>query len=289
MFQHVVIVGPGLIGGSLGMALRARRLAGKVVGVGHRRESLKKAVQAGAIDSGTLNLQSAVRDADLVVLATGVGVIPRQAAEAAPCMKKGAILTDVGSAKGSVCRAVEEALSGPPKSDVRFVGGHPLAGSEQRGIGAARRDLFRGAVCILTPSPRTDPDRSALAAVRAMWEDAGCAVTEMSPKKHDKLLAQISHLPHAAAVCLINAVPDDALRLAARGFLDTTRVASGDPALWADICIANRRALRGALTALSREMKKFACAADARDAGAILKILRRAKERRDAKLWDDGD
>jgi prephenate dehydrogenase len=303
MFDKLVIVGPGLIGGSLGLAVREKGLARRIVGVGRRKESLAQAMELGAVDETSLDLESAAAEADLLVLATGVETIARQAAAALPRMRKGALLTDVGSAKAAICRSVEKALEsnlakgssaarreGAPlgtlrKVDqVRFVGGHPMAGSERRGIGSARADLFRGAVCILTPTPGTDPDGAGLEIIRELWEAVGCRVREMTPEAHDRLIAQISHLPHVVAACLVNAASDEALDLAASGFLDTTRVASGEPALWVEICLANREALLAALAALGQEMNVLARALNSGDAKALEALLARAKSRRDGRL-----
>ncbi len=282
MFQRVVIVGPGLIGGSLGIALRAAGLAGRVVGVGHRQESLDAALELGAVDEATFDLEGAVADADLVVLAVSVGRIPELASRAAPQMKNGAVLTDVGSVKAPICSAVEALLRTPSRPRVRFVGGHPLAGSEKRGVRAARSDLFRDALCILTPSRVTDPDGTALSRVRDMWQAVGCRVRELPPELHDELVAEISHLPHVVAACLINAVSDGALDLAGSGFADTTRVASGDPGLWRDICMANSRAVDKALHTFAEQVRTFRKALASGDADAIDDCLRGAKERRDA-------
>ena len=285
MFDKLVIVGPGLIGGSLGMAVREKGLARRVVGVGRRRESLARAVELGAVDETSLDLESAVAEADLVVLATGVELIAQQAAVVLPRMPRGALLTDVGSAKGTICRSIARAFSATSAAErVRFVGGHPMAGSERRGVVSARADLFRGAVCILTPTPITDPDGAALEIVRELWKAVGCHVHVMSPEAHDRLIAQISHLPHAAAACLVNAASDEALDLAASGFLDTTRVASGEPALWVEICMANREALLAALAALGQEMNVLARALNSGDARALEALLARAKSRRDGRL-----
>ena len=285
MFDRLVIVGPGLIGGSLGLAVRTKGLARRVVGVGRRRESLAQAVQLGAVDETSLDLESAAAEADLVVLTTGVEMIAQQAASVLPRMRKGALLTDVGSAKAAICRSVERIFSASTAAEkVRFVGGHPMAGSERRGIGSARADLFRGAVCILTPTPSTDPDGAGLEIVRDLWEAVGCRVREMAPEAHDRLTAQISHLPHAAAACLVNAASDEALDLAASGFLDTTRVASGEPALWVEICMANREALLAALAALGGRLNDFAQALQSGDAKTLEALLARAKSRRDGRL-----
>jgi prephenate dehydrogenase len=289
MFDKLLIVGPGLIGGSLGMAVREKGLARRVVGVGRRRESLARAVELGAVDETSLDLEAAAAGADLVVLATGVEMIAQQAAAVLPRMRKGALLTDVGSAKAAICRSVERVFSASASAEnVRFVGGHPMAGSERRGIGSARADLFRGAVCILTPTPRTDPDGVALGIVRDLWEAVGCRVREMPPEEHDRLIAQISHLPHAAAACLVNAASDEALDLAASGFLDTTRVASGEPALWVAICMANREALLAALAALGGRLNDFARALQSGDAKTLEALLARAKSRRDGQFNHPG-
>jgi prephenate dehydrogenase len=283
MFDRLVIVGPGLIGGSLGMAARKKRLARRIVGVGRRRESLARAVQLGAVDEASLDLESAAAEADLVVLATGVETIAQQAAAVLPRMRKGALLTDVGSAKATICRSVEKVFSASAAEEVRFVGGHPMAGSERRGIGSARADLFQGAVCILTPTPSTDPGGAALEIVRSLWKAVGCRVREMTPEEHDRLIAQISHLPHVAAACLVNAASDEALDLAASGFLDTTRVASGEPALWVAICMANREALLAALAALGGRLDDFMRALRSGDAKTLEALLARAKSKRDGK------
>lgn len=285
-FEKVVIVGPGLIGGSLGMALRRDRLAGELIGVGHRESSLDRAQRRGAIDEGTLDMAEAVTDAGLVVLATRVGKIIESAREVIPHMKTGALLTDVGSVKRAICKAVAQAVERSGRSDIRFVGAHPLAGSEQRGIDAARGDLFRGALCLLTPEPGTDPSGTGLAEVRALWQAVGCRVKQLPPDVHDRLLAEISHLPHAVAACLIQAVSEDALALAGRGFMDTTRVASGDPGLWLDICTANGDTLVAALRGLAAQVNAFADELAAGNTEAILKRLTNAKVRRDARLHE---
>jgi prephenate dehydrogenase len=282
MFDRLVIVGPGLIGGSLGLAVRGNGLARRIVGVGRRIESLAQAVDLGAVDEMSFDLESAVAEADLVLLATDVETIPRQAAEVLPHLKKRALLTDVGSAKAAICRSVEAAFStSTTAGGIRFVGGHPMAGSERRGISSARADLFRGATCILTPTPATDPGGAGLKAIRGLWEAVGCRVRQMSPEAHDRLIAQISHLPHLAAACLVNAASDEALDLAASGFLDTTRVASGEPAMWVAICLANREALLAALAALGGRLDDFARALESGDAKALEALLARAKSRRD--------
>lgn len=287
-FGHVVIIGPGLIGGSLGLALRSGGLARRVTGVGHRSATLEEGVRVGALDDFTLHAPEHAASADVIVLATSVDLIRKQAAELLPLMKAGAVMTDVGSVKGSICSGVEHLFASPHPPRARFVGGHPLAGSEKRGIAAARADLFHRALCILTPSDRTDPGGEGRSTVRALWESVGCVVREMTPATHDRVLAEISHLPHAAAACLVNAVSDEAHHVAARGFLDTTRVASGDPTLWTEICLANRESLGRSLRALAREANGLADALETGDAEAVTRLLARAKHRRDALEHKNG-
>ena len=277
----VVIVGPGLIGGSVGLGLRQAGAADRIVGVGHRASSLQKAQEMGAIHEGTLALEEAVPGAEIVMLATRVGLIAEMAAKAAPLMPAGGILTDVGSTKGRVTEQIEAMLA---ETDVGFVGAHPIAGSERRGIGAAQADLFQNALCIVTRTPNTDPNR--LAKVTALWETLGAKVSVMTPEQHDKTLAQISHVVHLAAVALVNSADEAALAHAARGFLDTTRVASGDPALWRDICLSNDNQLAAALRAMTGALDEFARALERGDADALLDLLDRAKRRRDGLLND---
>jgi prephenate dehydrogenase len=288
-FERVTLIGPGLIGGSLGLALKARGLAGTVRGVGRRQVSMDKALAAGAVDEATLDAEAGVAGADLVVLCTSVGRIRRQLRELVPHMKAGALVTDVGSVKGAICATAAETLAVHGKPGMRFVGGHPLAGSERRGVDAAHGDLFVGATCILTPSEETDPGGDGLQAVRAMWEGVGAVAATFSPQVHDALLAQISHLPHVAAAALVNAASDEALPLAATGFRDTTRIASGDPGLWVDICLANRRAMLEALERLDAELEGFRSAVDAGDAETLARLFTAAKRRRDARYGETQD
>jgi len=286
MFQNVVIVGPGLIGGSLGLAMKENGLAERIVGVGHRTSSLDRARAMGAIDEGTLDLVAAVGEADLVVLAASVQLICEHASTAVGRMKDGAILTDVGSVKQAICDGVRDALDARSEGTVRFVGAHPLAGSEQRGIQAARGDLYQDALCVLTPTGETDGD--ARTRVRQLWEAVGCRVVEYAPEVHDRMLAQISHLPHVVAACLVNTASDDAIELAAGGFMDTTRVASGDAALWRDICLLNRKALAESLRDFGEVFHRFAQAVENGDAKAVEDELARAKTRRDDRMPSKG-
>jgi prephenate dehydrogenase len=219
-----------------------------------------------------------------VILAAGLGKIMEHIRALIPHMKPGALLTDVGSVKAAVCEVACEVIEGLDPPRIRFVGGHPLAGSEQRGIDAARADLFDGATCILTPPVETDPDGTALTALRLMWESVGCRVKEFSPEVHDRLLAEVSHLPHVVAAALIGAASDQALPLAATGFADTTRVASGNAALWVDVCLANRKELLAALATMQVQLSEFTTVLRSGDATALEALFQAAKQQRDTRF-----
>jgi len=248
-FRTVAIVGVGLLGGSLGLALRAQHLARRVVGVARRQATLDRAVALGAIDEGTLDVRAGVAEAELVVLATPVGAMVELARAAADAMPRGALLTDVGSTKAQLVRQLEEVAG----SRLRYVGSHPMAGSEKRGVDEATAGLFDGALCFVTPTPRTD--RRALAAVTELWQALGARVRRLDPAEHDRLLALASHLPHLAAAALVNALPPEALACGGAGLRDTTRVASGDPRLWADVSLQNRERILDALARFEQQTR----------------------------------
>jgi prephenate dehydrogenase len=243
LVPKLAIIGVGLIGGSLSLALKAAGVVGEVVGIGRGLANLEKALELGVVDSYTQDPVAGVADADLVFLATPVLTLTEMAARVLPHMKPGSVLTDGGSVKGSVARAIEPLV--PP--GIHFVPGHPIAGTENSGAEAAFATLYRGRRCILTPTFRTDP--GALQLVRRVWETAGSEVVEMDVEKHDRILGAISHLPHMVAYSLVNAVrsydryEENILEYSAGGFRDFTRIASSDPTMWRDIALTNREAL----------------------------------------------
>jgi prephenate dehydrogenase len=242
-WPRLTVVSPGLIGGSIARGARARRLAREVVVVARHDAALRAALDAGAADVGTTDLAAGVAGAALVVLCAPVGALPGLIRGAWPYLAPGAVLTDAGSVKRSV---VEAALACPVRPGVTFVGGHPMAGSERSGFEASDPDLFDGRLALLTPTP--DTPEAAVATVTALWEALGSTVRRLSAEAHDHLVAQISHLPHLAAYALVAAAEGDALPLAGRGFVDTTRIAASAEALWADIFRENRGPLLGALS-----------------------------------------
>lgn len=274
-FKQVTIVGLGLIGGSLGMAVRRQRLAREVIGLSRSRSTVRRAKQRGAIDEGTTDPRGAVRDAELVVIATPVDTIIPYAMRLARLMRPGSVLTDVGSTKAHIVEALERRLPG----EIPFVGAHPLAGSERRGLTAASAQLFDGSICIVTPTARTD--RRAVKTLRQFWSPLVRQVVTMRPRQHDRVLAGISHLPHLVAYSLVRSV-NDAQPRPPQSFLDMTRIAQSDPALWDDIFLTNRAELLAALRRFERELHRVrACLARGRGA-SLHRWLAGAKAKRDA-------
>ena len=281
LFGKVAIIGVGLIGGSVGLAIKKKRAAGEVVGVFRRKSTLKKALRRKAVDSGTLNLKIGVSDADLIILASPVHLIPRLAKEAGRYAKAGALITDVGSTKQWIVGEVEKSVDG--LRGIRFVGSHPMAGSERTGVEFAREDLLDRSPCIVTKTPRTD--LKALNKIVKFWTALGASVKVMSPEEHDRSAAFISHLPHLAAYSLAGAVPERDLAYAAEGFKDTTRVASSDPALWADIFLTNKKELIKASKAFEGYYKKVVKVLSKGDRSGVRKKLQAAKAKRDKCVY----
>jgi prephenate dehydrogenase len=272
---RVAIFGPGLIGGSVAMALQG---AGSVTVWARNRGTLDDVLRRGLADRAETDPSAAVRDASLVVLCTPVGSMEGIAGAFASSLAPGALVTDAGSVKGTVTGRLGAILGN------RFVGAHPMAGSERSGIGAARADLFRGAPCIVTPAETHDP--SAVATVEKFWSLLGCRITRMSPWEHDRVVARISHLPHALAFSLVNLVidtlPGNAQDLCGGSFRDATRVASSDPSLWTGIFEENRTELAASLREMAKLLTSLASALGRDDRDSLLDFLTRAKEHRDS-------
>lgn len=240
-YSKVAILGPGLLGGSIALALRERQLAAEISLYGRSEQSLEGARKAGVTGSLHTDPQRAVEDAELVIFCTPIGVMPELAERILPALDPFAVVTDVGSVKGCVVKEMEAILHGR----ARWVGSHPMAGSEQAGFAAARADLFKGSVAIVTPNETTDPQAVEIAS--ALWTQLGCRIITLDPALHDQLVAQISHLPHLVAAALVQSASEASLALIGNGFRDTTRVAAGPPAMWTDILLSNREALGSVL------------------------------------------
>jgi cyclohexadieny/prephenate dehydrogenase len=272
----LTVVGVGLIGGSIGLAARQRQVARRVLGVGRCRESLDRAIALGAIAEGFVDPVPAVRGADLVILCTPVDHIAAQAVHLAYHCRPGTLLTDAGSTKSAIVRAVETRLP----AGVRFVGSHPLAGSEKRGVEHGDADLFLDRMTVVTRTEHTDG--AALEQVSAFWRELGSRVRVMSPEEHDWALAQTSHLPHLLASALAGILPHELTELAATGFRDTTRIAAGDPSLWTSILSQNRVAVLDALARLRQRLDLFQQALEIDNVQQLDFLLATAKGRRDA-------
>ena len=262
----LAVVGVGLIGGSIGLAARIRRVAGRVVGVDPDAAGLARAAARGAIDAAA-GLDSAAGEADLIVVCTPVDVLAGHILAAAARCRPGTVLTDTGSIKSAVVAAVEGRL--PP--GVTFVGGHPLAGSDKQGAAHSDAEMFQKRNVVLTPIPSTEP--SALKTVRHFWQALGAQVITLSPDEHDRALARTSHLPHLASAALAGTLSPDLSSLTATGFRDTTRIAAGDPALWAAILLANRDPVLSALAPFEDRLARFRAALEAGDRPALLALL----------------
>jgi len=285
MYDTVAIIGAGLIGGSIGKALLQRNLAHRVVGIGRRESSLKRARNAGAVTDTTTRIAWGVKRAEVVVVCTPVECIADHVLEAATGCHTGTLITDGGSIKQPIIDAVAAAkhprLAAPARhGDVAFVGSHPLAGSEKTGPQHAHGDLFEGRTCIVTPTRQTSPDR--LEQTVSFWRAMGAQVDTMTPNRHDAVVAQISHLPHAVVAALAAATSPANVDFAGTGWLDTTRVASGDVELWRQILSGNRQHVLKALDKFGKVLSSLRDALEQEDDQAVQRILQDGKDRRDA-------
>jgi len=276
--RSVTVVGVGLLGGSIGLALRAGDFDGLITGVGRRQSSLDEALLVGAVDTVTLDPAEGVANADLVVLATPVGAFDRILKLIKPAVKDGCIVTDVGSTKRQVVQTGERTLGrGGP-----FVGSHPMAGTENKGPMFSRADLFTGATCIVTPTAHTPAKR--VTVVETLWRVLGMRTLRMSPADHDKAVARVSHLPQVLASLLVRLPTDGDLEVAASGFRDATRLASSDPEMWRDILMTNRATIGRTISAFRKELDKLEALIKTGDAVAIEKFFALAKRRRDTTI-----
>jgi len=266
------------LGGSIGLAVKHRINGCKIVGYGHRPAALQAALKMGAIDEAYDEPGPAVRDADLVILCTPVGVIGPMLEQICPELAQGAIVTDVGSTKRHIVDAGEALLP----AGTHFVGSHPMAGSEKRGVEFAREDLFDRALCITTPTSRTNSQ--ALDSVTSFWKRLGMRSMRLSPEDHDRILADVSHLPHVLAAALISIQEDVALDLCGKGFLDVTRIASGASGLWRDILQDNSDNVRRSVAKLVEHLRELEVLLEAGQSEALERWLVTAAERRKKAL-----
>ncbi len=279
--KRLALIGVGLIGGSLARALREAEAVEQVIGCGRGRENLLQALELGVIDGWTHHISEAVQGADMIFLAIPLGAMEAAFAQMNGHLADNAVITDGGSSKASVVAAAKAAFGDVPAD---LVPGHPIAGTERNGVEASFAELYRQRTVILTPLEHTDA--GAIARVRAMWRACGAQVTEMTVSHHDEVLAATSHLPHMLAFGLVDTLSrmkqnDEIFRYAAGGFRDFTRIASSNPVMWRDICVANGGPLSKMLAAFAEEMSDLAEAISRGDGAHLLEIFERAKAARD--------
>jgi prephenate dehydrogenase len=271
-FGRVVVFGVGLIGGSFALALKAAGQAGEIVGFGRTLAALTRAVELGVIDRIGVNAGQEVADADLVLLATPVGGVSAILARIAPYLHDDIVITDGGSTKGDVVAAAREHLG---ENVARFVPAHPIAGAENSGVAAARADLFHGKRLVLTPLPENPA--LAVAKVRSAWAWCGADICELTPERHDRVFAAVSHLPHLLAFALVSELAerensDEYFGFAASGFRDFTRIAASHPEMWRDVCLSNRDAIADELDRYTARLSDLRSAIERGD-GAALETL----------------
>ncbi len=282
--RRLCIIGVGLIGGSLARALRQAGQVDEVIGCGRGLANLERAVELGVIDRFETDPAQAVVGATMVLLAVPLGAMEQIMAAIAPALEPECIVTDGGSAKASVEYAARSQLG---SALPRFVPGHPIAGTENSGVEASFPDLYRGRKVILTPLEETDPE--ALASVRTMWEACGARVSCMSVAHHDEVLAATSHMPHVLAFALVDTLSrwgdrDEIFAYAAGGFRDFTRIASSDPLMWRDICLANHESVVAALERYTDDLMRMTEAVRQRDGDALEHAFRNARDARERFL-----
>ncbi len=276
LFRRISIVGVGLIGGSIGLAIKKKKIAAEVTGIGRRRSSIAKAVKLGAVSSATLDVKKGVEKSDLIIVCTPVNIAVSKIKECARYAKPGAVIMDVTSVKAPI---VEKAEAVCRKNKIFFVGAHPMAGLEESGVSAAKADLFKGAVCIITPTKSTNP--KAFSKVRRFWSLLGSKIEIMPAGKHDAAVALISHLPHLIAYTICACADAESLKLAGPGFKDMTRIAKSNPVMWHDIFMANKKGIIESKNAFDREMNNLKNFISKGNSKSLFKTLSAAKRKRD--------
>ncbi|MDI6758611.1 MAG: prephenate dehydrogenase/arogenate dehydrogenase family protein [Candidatus Omnitrophota bacterium] len=270
LFNKIAIIGVGLIGGSIALALKKRGLVEKIVGVARHKKSLLLAKKIGAIDEGSQSI-NIIKGSDLIILAAPINTILKTAQKISKVASPKAIVSDVGSTKELIVSRLEKFFP-------NFIGGHPLAGSEKKGIINAHPEIFKGSLCILTPTKLTDS--KALNKIKALWHQLGAKVILISAHDHDEILSFISHLAHAAAFSLVKSVPDKFLEFASTGFKDTTRIAASESEIWSDILLSNQKNVLKAITLFQANLLKIKTAIQKNNKRQLSSILNSARKKR---------
>jgi prephenate dehydrogenase len=284
MIERLAIIGVGMIGASLALALKQARAVNHVVGCSRNQLNLQKGVDLGVIDSYTTSIAEAASSADVVVLATPLGAMKQVFEQIADIVSEHTVITDTGSAKGYVIKAAQTVLGDKIS---QFVPGHPIAGAEKSGIEAGLADLYQNRRVILTPLESTDPE--AVAKIEDMWQACGASIEYLGVDHHDKVLAATSHLPHMLAYGLVNYLSslndhDEIFKYAAGGFRDFTRIASSDPVMWRDVCISNGEALLTLIEGYKNELDQVSVAIRDGDRDRLLELFGKAKSERDSLI-----
>jgi prephenate dehydrogenase len=284
LFPRVAVIGVGLIGGSFALALKQAKACGHVVGAGRSPANMKLALERGAIDSIESDAARAAEGADLILVSTPVGQFAKVFQKINSSLKPGAIVSDVGSTKRDVIAAARKALK---KKIAQFVPAHPIAGAERSGAGAANAELFRGKRVVITPLAE-NPEQ-VVEKLNQAWSICGARTSQMTPERHDDVFAAVSHLPHLLAYALVHDVASrrnssDLFTFAAGGFRDFTRIASSDPEMWRDICVANADLLVGELSRYAKKLGEVKKLLERRDAAALEKLFTQAREAREEWL-----
>ena len=284
MIERLAIIGVGMIGASLALALKQARAVNHVVGCGRNQINLQKGRDLGVIDSYTASIAEAASSADLVVLATPLGAMKQVFEQIADIVSEHTVITDTGSAKESVIKVAQTALGDKIS---QFVPGHPIAGAEKSGVEAGLADLYQNRRVILTPLESTDP--AAVAKIESMWQACGASIEYLGVEHHDKVLAATSHLPHMLAYGLVNYLSslndhDEIFKYAAGGFRDFTRIASSDPVMWRDVCISNGEALLILIEGYKNELDQVSVAIRDGDQDRLLELFGKAKSERDSLI-----
>ena len=284
MIERLAIIGVGMIGASLALALKQAHAVNHVVGCGRNQLNLQKGVDLGVIDSYTASIAEAASSADVVVLATPLGAMKQVFEQIADIISEYTVITDTGSAKGSVIMVAQTVLGDKIS---QFVPGHPIAGAEKSGVEAGLADLYQNRRVIITPLESTDPE--AVAKIESMWQACGASIEYLGVEHHDKVLAATSHLPHMLAYGLVNYLSglndhDEIFKYAAGGFRDFTRIASSDPVMWRDVCISNGEALLTLIEGYKNELDQVSVAIRDGDQDRLLELFGKAKSERDSHI-----
>ncbi len=272
--RQVTVIGLGLLGGSVSLAILRSFSQVRVIGYSHRDTTREKARELSVATEVADTLQAAVENSDLVILATPVRTFEQQFREMAPFLKDGCIVTDVGSTKSLVHNWAAKCL---PRT-VLYVGSHPIAGSEQRGVEFSRDDLFEQATCIITKTARTNEEAADF--IERFWKKLGCVTQTLTPQRHDRIFAAVSHVPHLVAAALVNATDSKDIKQAGKGFIDTSRVASGPANIWTDIVTTNNNNIVAGIDRVIDSLNALKKAVGDADDKQIMTLLERARNRR---------